>query len=117
MRRLAQHGKVPMPGMPAALRRMLLPGSRRSGDIAAAFGAGEHRLQQLFQAEAGLRPQQLCRLARLRECLRRLRDEPALPWVPFAADCGFCGQTHLVKESRALCGVTPGGYLGRTRRR
>lgn len=29
-------------------------------------------------------------------------------WARLAADAGFCDQSHLVRESRALCGLSPG---------
>jgi AraC-like DNA-binding protein len=28
-------------------------------------------------------------------------------WARIAADAGFCDQSHLVRESRALCGMAP----------
>jgi AraC-like DNA-binding protein len=115
-RRLARHGDTPVSGMQAALRCVTLSASQRVGDMAAALGIGERRLQQLFHAEVGLTPRQLRRLVRLHDCLRRLRNDPAPVWAQLALDCGFYDQAHLINEFRDLCGVTPGDYLGRTRR-
>lgn len=115
-RRLARYGDTPIPGTQAALRCVALSASQRVGDMAAALGIGERRLQQLFHAEVGLTPRRLRRLVRLHGCLRRLRNDPAPAWAQLALDCGFYDQAHLVKEFRELCGVTPGDYLGRTRR-
>lgn len=114
-RRLARQSAAPIPGTHAALRSLIVSASQRIGDIAASLGVGERRLQQLFQAEIGLTPRQFRRLARLRDCLQRLRGEPAPRWAMLAADCGFYDQAHLVNEFRELCGVTPGDYLVRTR--
>jgi len=47
-------------------------------------------------------------------CLRALRRRPAPDWADLALEGGFYDQSHLVNEFRALCGVTPTEFLGRT---
>jgi AraC-like DNA-binding protein len=81
-------------------------------DVAAAVGVGERRLQQLFHAHVGLSPRAWARLARLHECLRALRLQPAPAWADVAVESGFYDQSHLVNEFRALCGVTPTEFMG-----
>lgn len=83
-------------------------------DAAAAVGVGERRLQQLFHAHVGLSPRAWSRLARMHGCLRTLRRRPAPDWADLALEGGFYDQSHLVNEFRALCGVTPTEFLGRT---
>ncbi|AVQ81178.1 MULTISPECIES: helix-turn-helix domain-containing protein [unclassified Variovorax] len=83
-------------------------------DVAVAVGVGERRLQQLFHAHVGLSPRTWSRLARMHGCLRALRQRPAPDWADLALEGGFYDQSHLVNEFRALCGVTPTEFLGRT---
>ncbi len=97
-----------------AARCIAAAGGRRPlRDVAAAVGVGERRLQQLFQMHVGLSPRAWSRLARMHGCLRALREQPSPAWADVAIDSGFCDQSHLVNEFRALCGVTPTEFLGR----
>lgn len=83
------------------------------GDLAAATGLGERRLQQLFRLHLGLSPRSLGRLARLHALLRALRRRERPAWAELAAERGFFDQAHLANEFRALCGLTPGEFLAR----
>jgi methylphosphotriester-DNA--protein-cysteine methyltransferase len=86
-------------------------GRTRLGDVAAAIGVGERRLQQLFHTHVGLGPRTWSRLARLHSCIRQLRDAAPPPWAQVAVEGGFYDQSHLVNEFRALCGLTPTEFL------
>jgi len=103
---------------PAAMRAAQLiaaSGGRLSlREVAAAVGVGERRLQQLFQQQVGLSPRAWSRLARLHACLRALRRPAAAGWAELALDGGFYDQAHLANEFRALCGLTPTEFVGRT---
>ena len=89
-------------------------GKARLGDVAAAIGVGERRLQQLFHAHVGLSPRAWSRLSRLHACLRQLRGAAPPPWAEVAVDSGFYDQSHLANEFRALCGLTPTEFLARS---
>lgn len=113
VRRLAHNPHMPHPAAAHAARLIAASGGRCAmRDVAAVVGVGERRLQQLFHAHVGLAPRAWRRLARLRACLRALRERPALRWADLAVDGGFYDQAHLVNEFRALCGMTPTEYLG-----
>jgi AraC-like DNA-binding protein len=88
-------------------------GRRPLREVAAAVGVGERRLQQIFQAQVGLSPRAANRLARLHGLLRALRARPIPGWAQLALDAGYCDQSHLANEFRALCGLTPTEFLGR----
>ncbi|WP_076998670.1 AraC family transcriptional regulator [Variovorax sp. KK3] len=88
-------------------------GQRPLREVAEAVGVGERRLQQLFNAQVGLSPRALGRLARLHGCLRALRRERMPDWAAVALDSGYYDQSHLANEFRALCGLTPTEFLGR----
>ncbi|HET9986156.1 MAG TPA: helix-turn-helix domain-containing protein [Longimicrobiales bacterium] len=78
-----------------------------------AVGMGRRQLERLYADAVGLTPKMACRVARLRETLRRLDDEPGVSWSRLAYSCGYADQPHLVREFRALTGVTPGAYRDR----
>jgi AraC-like DNA-binding protein len=119
--RLAQADEALQPAAPlAAIRAAQLiaeSGGRQSlREVSAAVGVGERRLQQLFQQQVGLSPRTWGRLARLHACLRALRQpRPRMPgWAELALDGGFYDQSHLVNEFKALSGLTPTEFLGRS---
>jgi len=89
-------------------------GRRSVRELAAEVGVGERRLQQLFHAHVGLSPRALSRLARLEGCLRALRAWREPRWAELAQREGFYDQAHLANEFRALCGMTPSEFLGRS---
>jgi len=113
-RRLARSDAPFHPAAAQALRCIAASGGQQPlREVAAAAGVGERRLQQLFHAQVGLSPRAWRRLARLHACLRALRQRPAPAWAELADQGGFYDQSHLVNEFRALCGLTPGDFLGR----
>jgi len=89
-------------------------GQRPLREIAAMAGVGERRLQQLFHLHVGMSPRTASRLARMHACLRALRHQTRPDWADLAAGSGFYDQSHLVNEFRAICGMTPSEFLGRT---
>jgi AraC-like DNA-binding protein len=111
-RRLGE--KRPAPLVAEAVRLIAESGGRRAlRSVADAIGVGERRLQQLFHAEVGLSPRGFARLARLHACLRALRSPAAPRWAELALDAGYCDQSHLANEFRALCGLSPSLFLQR----
>jgi AraC-like DNA-binding protein len=106
----------PPPAAREAVRRIAAAGGRIGVTrLAADLGVGERRLQQLFHAHVGLTPRALCRLARFRALLARLRAHPGRPWSEVALDAGFYDQSHLVNEVRAFTGFTPRELAGAPR--
>ena len=88
----------------------------------ARFGGDDHRLAggpvrrdtrlshrrfvQLFRRDVGLGPKQLCRVLRLGRALR-LAAGGTPAWADVASAAGYCDQSHLVRELRAIAGVSP----------
>lgn len=65
------------------------------------------QLQRRVVDALGLSPKALLRIERLHEGLHRLADGEALADV--AAQCGFSHAAHMVREFRALTGLSPAG--------
>jgi AraC-like DNA-binding protein len=78
----------------------------------AKVGLGERQLLRLFQERVGYGPKLFARVVRLQRSTRSIvgaRGSIA-SWARLAVDCGFADQAHLVREFRALTGVTPTVY-------
>ena len=93
----------------ALLRRAR--GSVGVREAAAALGVGERRLQRAFEQGVGVGPKALARVLRFRRvvgAIDRVRAAGApVRWAALAAEAGYADQPHLVREFRALAGVTP----------
>jgi AraC-like DNA-binding protein len=76
--------------------------------LAQEMGIGERRLERLFDQCVGLSPKALARVVRFGNAVRAaLGGEP---WARIASDVGYADQSHLIREFRALAGVTPSEY-------
>ena len=83
-------------------------------EVAAALGVGERRLQRAFDRSVGLSPKVLGRVFRFRQAIRQLDGTThgrAVGWAALATAAGYADQAHLIREFRALAGVTPAEYL------
>ena len=79
-------------------------------DVAAALGVGERWLERAFDRHVGYGPKMLARVVRLQHAVRLLEAGPPLSWSALAYDAGYADQAHLVREFRALAGLTPGAF-------
>lgn len=74
---------------------------------------GRRKLERLFARHVGIAPKQLARVVRLQNTLERLPHAPSQ--VDLALAGGYADQSHLIREFRALTGVTPGDWARRAR--
>jgi AraC-like DNA-binding protein len=75
--------------------------------IAARTGASARHLRRTVRRRAGISLKQYGRTMRFLAAVARA-DRALVPrWARIAAEAGFCDQSHLVRESRALCGLAP----------
>jgi AraC-like DNA-binding protein len=82
--------------------------------VASALGVGERRLERAFDRDVGINPKAFDRVLRLRRVTRQIdalvaRNRP-IAWTSVAFDAGYADQSHLIREFRALAGVTPASY-------
>jgi AraC-like DNA-binding protein len=88
-------------------------GNARVARLAAAVGLSERQLERAFGERVGVSPKVLARVLRLQAlvaCFGRLAASAVVPrvsWAGVAAELGLADQAHLVREVRALAGVTP----------
>lgn len=103
---------------PLASRAIALMRQARGGasirDVASALGVGERRLERAFDRSVGVAPKVFARVMRLRRAVHRIEAATAAGtppvWTALAFDAGYADQAHLIREFRALAGVTPSQY-------
>lgn len=82
--------------------------------VGARAGIGERQLERLFHERVGYGPKAFARIVRLERATQAIREDKAsgagVSWAPLALECGYTDQPHLVREFRALTGLTPAMY-------
>jgi AraC-like DNA-binding protein len=86
------------------------PSLRRVGELVAAFGIPERRLQRMFADYVGVSPKWVLRRARLHEAALRVDGGAVVDWADLAADLGYADQAHLTRDFTATLGVPPTRY-------
>jgi len=89
------------------------PALRRVGELVAAFGIPERRLQRLFAEYVGVSPKWVMRRARLHEAALRADAGEVVDWAGLAADLGYADQAHLTRDFTTTLGVPPSRYAAR----
>jgi AraC-like DNA-binding protein len=79
--------------------------------LAREAGVSRRHLERQFSDQVGLGAKQVARIARVQAALRIVEAEPDLAGVEIALRSGFADQAHLIKECRAIAGVTPARFL------
>jgi len=90
----------------AAVAHLGRPGVAVSA-IAARVGLSHRRLIELFTAEVGVPPKLFGRLQRFQRALSVLRDVPAGRSAEVALACGYCDQSHLIRDFKDFAGFSP----------
>ena len=90
-------------------------GRIRVETVARRLGVSLRQLRRTVRSESSLSLKAYARMTRLNAAMAGA-DAAARPaWSRIAADAGYCDQSHLVRECRALTGLVP-GPLHRERR-
>jgi AraC-like DNA-binding protein len=75
--------------------------------VADQVGTSARHLRRTVRCRAGVSLKGYARTLRFLAAVADA-DRAVVPqWARIAADAGFCDQSHLVRESRALCGMAP----------
>jgi AraC-like DNA-binding protein len=80
--------------------------------VGASVGVSERQLERLFEERVGYGPKLFARIVRLQRSTASIaaRSGSMASWASLAAECGYADQAHLIREFRALTGVTPRLY-------
>jgi AraC-like DNA-binding protein len=84
-------------------------------EIARKIGVSRRHLAKLCLSELGMTPKSLARILRFDHARKLARTVPRLGWAELAFETGYADQAHLVREFRALSGLTPSKLLRRDR--
>ncbi len=99
------------PAVRLALGRLGSPGAdSRTREAARAAGLSERRFIEVFTAEIGVGPKVFSRVRRFQRAVARAGRSHAPEWARLAADCGYCDQSHLIRDFVEFCGLSPGRY-------
>lgn len=85
--------------------------------LAADLGVTERTLERVFNERVGVGPKSFGRIARFRRLVDALAPTAEPDWCGHAFDAGYYDQAHMIREFRALAGVTPTDYLRELRAR
>lgn len=103
--------RVPHPVVPFALERFAAaPDVARVREVAEATGYSAKRFIHLFEEGVGLTPKRFCRVMRLQAVLARLARGRRVEWAEVALASGYCDQSHLIRDFKAMTGVPPSRY-------
>ena len=69
------------------------------------------QFQRVFSEYVGANPKDFSRTIRFQRALHILENNPETTWAALAYDCGYFDQSHLIKDFKAISGLTPGEYL------
>lgn len=101
--------RPPAPGPASALARLL----RQSPSVGAAVrasGLSHRRFERQFRQAAGLNPKAWQRVRRFQRAVNALAAREGPAPADLAAALGYSDQSHLVREFRAMAGLTPGRF-------
>ena len=73
-------------------------------------GAGARRIERSFARQVGIAPKQLARITRFRGLIAAAEAGEG-SWADLAARFGYADQPHMVREFRALAGLSPTEFL------
>jgi AraC-like DNA-binding protein len=79
--------------------------------LAKELGVSERHLRRQFIQATGLTPASYRRIARMKRAVAKARTTRS-SWATIAHDTGFSDQSHLVRELRALTGMSPTELFG-----
>ncbi|MBL8683848.1 MAG: AraC family transcriptional regulator [Myxococcales bacterium] len=84
----------------------------RVATVAAAVGLSRRGLVDVFTREVGLAPKLYARLQRFHRTKARIAALGGDPsWAALAVDCGYCDQSHMIREFVDFAGISPARYL------
>jgi AraC-like DNA-binding protein len=110
-------GTAPAPSSPIswAWRQLAASAGRvRVGALAREIGWSRKHLAQRFAVEVGAGPKTAGRILRFAGARRSIDAgirAGRMDWADLAADWGYADQAHMIREFRAMAGVTPADYV------
>jgi AraC-like DNA-binding protein len=100
------------PAARAAVEAFRAGNAVRVAEVATLVGLSRRRLSEVFEREVGLTPKLYARLQRFHRVKQRIAALGGPPsWATFAVDCGYCDQSHMLRDFVEFSGMSPAAYL------
>lgn len=86
------------------------------GGLAEAAGVSHRHLVAVSRAELGVAPKTYARVLRFNRAQALIAAAAVPDWARLAVEAGYYDQAHLIRDFRAMAGVTPGRHGRRPER-
>lgn len=80
-------------------------------DLAGAIGITPKHLITQFNRYVGLKPKLCERIGKFQGVLHAIDQDRKVEWSRLALSCGYCDQSHFIKEFKAFSGLNPSRYV------
>lgn len=109
-------GKRHHPAAHVALRSLGAAGpASRTREVARQVGLSQRRLITVFKQEIGITPKLFSRVRRFQRALVMIRRVALPSWPALALECGYCDQSHMIRDLLTFSGFSPSEYWSRQR--
>ena len=112
--RAAQVDVQVTPAITAATRIIESSGQGTVASLAQGVGLSVRQLERQFQAQVGMTPKLLARVARFEAASRHIYEATELTFTRMAYELGYADQAHFTREFRAFAEMSPGGFAAET---
>lgn len=82
-------------------------------EVAEHIGRSQRSFIDVFSAEVGMTPKLFLRIRRFQRAFALAGQACESGWAQIALDCGYCDQSHLIRDFVDFAGVTPAEYARR----
>jgi AraC-like DNA-binding protein len=87
----------------------------RTREVARLVGLSQRRFITVFKQEVGIKPRLFSRVRRFQRALVLIRQSAVPNWPALALECGYCDQSHMIRDFLAFSGFSPAEYSSHQR--
>jgi len=99
-------------GMPAPLTTAIsaLDNKKSPGELSENIALSQRQIERQFQRWLDMTPKYYQRISRVKNALKRLKENPTTELVALALSEGFTDQAHMTREFNDIARITPKQY-------
>ena len=80
-------------------------------DVVEQVGLSHRRFIEIFTAQVGMTPKLFSRVQRFQRASSFTRRQSSLDWSNVAVECGYCDQSHLIRDFITFSGLSPVDFV------
>lgn len=80
-------------------------------EVAGHVNLSHRRFIEVFRREVGMTPKLFARVRRFQRAMALAQRAAAPDWARLALECGYCDQSHMIRDFLAFSGLSPAAYL------